>query len=199
MTTMNGNVATAFLLLLVAQSPVLAQRLTGRSPTGTVPAPVVSDRHDQFEGRFASVGDDVLIAGQPTEGALHAMQKAGVTTVVSLRAPSETKDLPYDEAKLVASLGMKYVNLYDSNPYTPFVLDRFAAEIADAKGKVLLHCTVAWRASHLWAAYLIGKRDVPVAVAIAQTHGINLMDTMGGKSRQPVEGFLNRDLKELHK
>jgi hypothetical protein len=63
---------------------------------------------------------------------------------------------------------------------------------------VLLHCTVAWRASHLWAAYLIAERGVPVEEALANARAINLGDIdhrMSG--RQPVEEFLNRSLPTL--
>ena len=66
--------------------------------------------------------------------------------------------------------------------------------MAAADGKVLLHCTIAWRASHLWAAYLIRERKVAVADALAQTRTINLMDNMrmGSSDQQPLEGFLGR-------
>lgn len=84
------------------------------------------------------------------------------------------------------------------NPYGPKQLDAFAAAIQSASGKVLLHCTVAWRASHLWAAYLIRDRHVPVAAALAQTRAINLRDEAPFNGQQPVEGFLGRTLPELH-
>lgn len=57
-------------------------------------------------------------------------------------------------------------------------------------------CTIAWRASHLWAAYLIKERGVPVDAALANARAINLMDDhrMGPGGRQPVEDFLGRVL-----
>jgi hypothetical protein len=74
----------------------------------------------------------------------------------------------------------------------------FAAAMSGAKGKVLLHCTIAWRASHMWAAYLIQYRDVPVARALDQARMINLMDGMRmDGDRQPVESFLDRSLPEV--
>jgi hypothetical protein len=83
------------------------------------------------------------------------------------------------------------------NPYGPKELDRFAAALASAEGKVLLHCTVAWRASHLWAAYLIRDRQVPVATALTQTRAINLRDDAPFGGQQPIEGFLGRPVPEL--
>ncbi|HET9777377.1 MAG TPA: hypothetical protein VFP77_12460, partial [Gemmatimonadaceae bacterium] len=57
---------------------------------------------------------------------------------------------------------------------------------------------IAWRASHLWAAYLIQYRNVPVATALKDARMINLMDDMRmGDSQQPVEAFLGRSLPEV--
>ena len=180
-----------------------AQRLTGPKPTGDVPAPVILDPHGQFQDKFASVGDDVFISGQPTEQALRDLHAKGVTTVVNLRSPEEMqKRVSFDEAALVKSLGMDYVYVPVRGnaefPYSPAAVKSFATAMTGAKGKVLLHCTVAWRASHLWAAYLIQYRDVPAAKALAQARTINLMDNMRmDGDRQPVEDFLGRSLPEV--
>jgi len=97
---------------------------------------------------------------------------------------------------------MKYVYIpmrgTAENPYGPKQLDAFAAAMAAADGKVLLHCTIAWRASHLWAAYLIRERHMPVATVLSQTRKINLMDNMRmGADQQPLEGFLGRVVPEM--
>src|SRR5207237_10140387 len=85
-----------------------------------------------------------------------------------------------------------------AHPYSADALKSFAAAMSGAKGKVLLHCTIAWRASHLWAAYLIKYRDVPVATALEQARMINLMDDMRmDGDRQPVEAFLGRTIPEV--
>jgi len=180
-----------------------AQHLTGLKPTGDVPAPVLLDAHGQFQAKFASVGDDVFISGQPTEQGLRDLRGKGVTTVVNLRSPEEmTKQVPFDEAALVKNLGMEYVYIPVRGnaefPYSPAALKSFGAAMTGAKGKVLLHCTVAWRASHMWAAYLIQYRGVPVAQALGQARTINLMDDMRmDGDRQPVEEFLGRSLPEV--
>lgn len=179
-----------------------AQRLTGPNPTGTVPAPVALDTRGLFQDKFARVGDDVFISGQPTEQGLRSLRDQGVTTIVNLRSPPEMARVPFDEAALVKELGMEYVYLPMRGtaelPYSPAAVKSFAAAMTNAKGKVLLHCTIAWRASHLWAAYLIQYRNVPVATALEQTRLINLMDNhrMDG-DRQPVEAFLGRSLPEV--
>ena len=73
----------------------------------------------------------------------------------------------------------------------------FADAMSESKGKVLLHCTIAWRASHLWAAYLIRDRNVPVANALSQARQINLMDDMRMAEQQPLEGFLGHVVPEM--
>lgn len=180
-----------------------AQRLTGPNPTGDVPAPVSLDTRGLFQEKFASVGSDVFISGQPTERGLRDLHTQGVTTVVNLRTPEEmTKRVPFDEAALVKELGMEYVYLPMRGnaefPYSPAAVKSFATAMSSAKGKVLLHCTIAWRASHLWAAYLIQYRDVPVATALQDARMINLMDDMRmDEDKQPVEAFLGRTLPEV--
>jgi uncharacterized protein (TIGR01244 family) len=203
-----AGVNTIRLAAIAAMSAVMsgvsgAQHLTGPHPTGAVPAPVALDTHGQFQEKFASVGDDMFISGQPTDRALRDLRAQGVTTVVNLRTPEEmSKRVPFDEAALVKELGMEYVYLpmrgTPEFPYSPAAVKSFAAAMSGAKGKVLLHCTIAWRASHLWAAYLIQYRDVPAATALQQARTINLMDDMRmDGDTQPVEAFLGRSLPEV--
>jgi len=56
---------------------------------------------------------------------------------------------------------------------------------------------VAWRASHLWGAYLIRDRKVPVETALSQTRKINLRDDAPFGGQQPIEEFLGRTIPEL--
>jgi uncharacterized protein (TIGR01244 family) len=180
-----------------------AQSIVGRGKTGPVPNPVNLDTTGLFQAKFVSVGDDMFIGGQPTEKALRELKAKGVTTVVNLRMPEEMARVGFDEAALVKELGITYVHIpmrgTADHPYGPRELDAFAAAMAAAEGKVLLHCTIAWRASHLWAAYLIRERKVPVAEALAQTRMINLMDDMrmATGDQQPLEGFLGRAVPEM--
>src|SRR5450759_2131493 len=88
------------------------------------------------------------------------------TAAVTVRAATRARS-PREE------LGMKYVYLpmrgTAEYPYAPEALKSFATARSEANGKVLLHCTIAWRASHLWAAYLIQYRHLPVETALRQT------------------------------
>lgn len=192
----------ALAMAMLVCSPAAGQSILGKGKTGPVPDPVVLDAKGLFQDKYVSVGDDMFIGGQPTEQALRDLKAKGVTTVVNLRMPEEMARVGFDEAALVQELGMKYVHIpmrgTAANPYGPKQLDAFAAALDVADGKVLLHCTVAWRASHLWAAYLIRERHVPVETALAQTRRINLMDDMRmGGDQQPLEGFLGQPVPQM--
>jgi uncharacterized protein (TIGR01244 family) len=188
-------------LMLVITRPAGAQNIVGKDKTGPVPNPVSLDTTGLFQAKFVSVGDDMFIGGQPTEKALRELRAKGVTTVVNLRMPEEMGRVGFDEAALTKELGMKYVHIpmrgSADYPYGPKQLDAFAAAMAAADGKVLLHCTIAWRASHLWAAYLIRERHVPAAAALTQARMINLMDDHRMGDQQPLEGFLGRVVPEM--
>lgn len=195
--------ATVVAALLVHSPAAAAQKLTGPTSAVTPPAPVALDTTGMFLAKFVSVGEDVFIGGQPTERALREMKARGVTTVVNLRMPAEmTRDVPFDEAALVRSLGMTYVYIpmrgNEEYPYSPEALAKFTEAMRATNGKLLLHCTIAWRASHLWGAYLIQERKVPPATALAQARSINLMDDhrMDG-TKQPLEQFLGHPVEGL--
>ena len=188
--------------LLSIAGQASAQNIVHTKP-GPVPNPVVLDNRGLFQDRYASIGDDMFIAGQPTAKALRELRAKGVTTIVNLRMPEEMAGVGFDEAALAKELGMRYVHIpmrgTPENPYGPKELDAFAAAMSSADGKVLLHCTIAWRASHLWAAYLIRERNFPVIDALTHTRQINLMDDMrmGNSPTQPLEGFLGRTVPEM--
>jgi len=188
--------------LLSIAGQASAQNIVHTKP-GPVPNPVVLDNRGLFQDRYASIGDDMFIAGQPTEKALRELRAKGVTTIVNLRMPEEMAGVGFDEAALAKELGMRYVHIpmrgTPENPYGPKELDAFAAAMSSADGKVLLHCTIAWRASHLWAAYLIRERHVPAVEAIRQTRQINLMDEMrmGNTATQPLEEFVGHAIPEM--
>jgi uncharacterized protein (TIGR01244 family) len=189
-------------LVALGASPAAAQNIVGAGKTGPVPDPVALDSDGLFQAKFVRVGDDMYIGGQPTEHAIRQLRADGLTTIVNLRMPEEIARVGFDEEALAKELGIRYVHIpmrgTPENPYGPKQLDAFSAAMASAVGKVLLHCTIGWRASHLWAAYLIRERGVPAAAAIAQARRINLMDDMRmTNGPQPLEGFLGRAVPEL--
>jgi uncharacterized protein (TIGR01244 family) len=200
------HVAIGAATILLLPSGSGAQKVVGPGRITSLPAPVVLDTSGMFLARYASVGDDLFIAGQPTPDALRAMKKLGVTTVINLRMPQEMTRIGFDEPALIQELGMKYVYIPmrggdGENSYSPQTLRRFAEAMKAADGKVLLHCTIAWRASHIWAAYLIQEHGIAEADVIKHARAINLMDDhrMDSSGRQPIEMFLGRAVAGLGK
>lgn len=174
--------------LLANEAPV-AGTLTGIDPAAL---PVTVDGIDGVQGGVFRDGR-VLIGGQPSETALKAFRDLGVTAVVNLRTPAETDDrerVPFDEAAAVANLGMAYVQIPlggDDHPYTSAAVERFAAVLDVHDGPVLLHCTVGWRASYMWVAYLIRYQSVPLDAALERGEAVAI-------SPPPLEGLLGRPL-----
>jgi len=143
---------------------------------------------DGFQGVLADAGK-VFISGQPTPEGLKRLKAEGVTTVISFRTPHEMDDreiVPFDEAALVTEMGMTYINIPlggDAHPYTPEALEKFASAMKALDGKALIHCTVAWRASHVWSAYLAKYEGVDINTAVAHGRAANM-------GVQPVEALL---------
>lgn len=157
--------------------------------------PVAVDTVDGVEPLFRD--GRLLVAGQPSKEALSKLRDLGVTVVVNLRTPAEMDDrgrVPYDEAAAVAELGMEYVWIPlggEEHPYTPAAVERFAQAMTEHGGPVLLHCTVAWRASYLWVAYLIRHHGMPLDQAIARGEAMAI-------SPSPLAGLLDRELSVVY-
>jgi uncharacterized protein (TIGR01244 family) len=197
--------AIAVAVALSTAADADAQKIVGQDSLRSLPAPVLLDTTGMFLARYARVGDDFFIGGQPTQRALRELKQLGVTTVINLRMPQEMTRIGFDEAQLIADLGMKYVHIpmrggTGEMSYSPETLRKFSEALKAADGKVLLHCTIAWRASHIWAAYLI-QQGIPDVAAVRHARTINLMDDhrMDDSGRQPLEMFLGRKVEGLGK
>jgi uncharacterized protein (TIGR01244 family) len=188
---------------VVTVSGAIALAASALAQQGAAPAPVVEiDRATlpvevkDIEGVQQRLFRDgrVFIAGQPSEQAFERFKALGVTVVVNLRTQREMDNrqaVPFDEPATLAKLGLEYLHIPlggDDNPWTPAAVERFAQALEKHRGPVLLHCTVAWRASYLWAAYLIryGGLDLDAAMARGRAIGIG---------RDPLEGLTGRQLK----
>lgn len=145
-----------------------------------------------FQGTVVETGN-LFISGQPDSAAFVLLKEKGVEAVINLRTQREMDNknfVPFNAKELVESLGMEYIHLPlggTETPYTPEALENFAKALESVKGKALIHCTVAWRASHIFAAWLIKYKDFPAAKAIEYARGINFGDL-------PIEGLLNQKL-----
>ena len=175
-----------FLLMCFAAAPVPAQ------PSGFLQTPVAMEA-EGFQEVLFKVAPNVYLSGQPSEAGFARAKQLGVTRVINLRTNMEMDSrevVPFDEAQLLADLGLDYVHVPSGGPKTPYAPE-LVAQVADAiagtQGNVLLHCTVAWRATHLWTAYLIEHQDVPFAQALAVGRQLNF-------GTFPLEGYLDAPL-----
>ena len=145
-----------------------------------------------FQEVFAQV-DNLYISGQPDEASFQKLKSEGVTTVVNLRTPNEMENrenVPFDEKTVVDSLGLEYIHIPLGGtefPYTNEALLKFADAVDKAEGKVLLHCTVGRRASHMWAAYLIQFKGFEPNKAIEYAKAVNF-------GEWPLEGLLGKKM-----
>jgi len=145
-----------------------------------------------FRHVLAEVGE-LYISGQPDKKSFDTLKDWGVTTVINLRTEREMANreyVPFDEKIVLDSLGMQYIHIPlggEDTPYNREGLEKFADALGKADGKVLLHCTVAWRASHMWAAYLIEYKGMSPDEAIRHAKAVNFGDL-------PLEGLLGKNI-----
>lgn len=149
----------------------------------------------EYEGEIRGLWRDgrIYIGGQPDESALKFLQDEGVTAIINLRTPAEVDDrerVPFDEALVVAELGMDYVHIPlggEAHPYSKEAVARFADVLERHDGLVFLHCTVGWRASYLWSAYLISEHGFGINQSMARGKAMAINDL-------PIEGLLGQEL-----
>ena len=117
----------------------------------------------------------VLLAGQPSEGALVELADRGTVLVIDLRLPGE--DRGFDEGAYVRALGMAYANPAFREPeqLTDEVLDEVRRLLNDHAGhSVLLHCASANRVGAVWLAARVMDQDVPWATALEEARRVGL-------------------------
>ena len=118
--------------------------------------------------------EDLGTAGQPSAVQLAEVARAGVRTVVDLRAPHEPRG--FDEASAVKAAGMEYVLL----PVTPATLDdatftAFLQVVRDpAKRPLLVHCATANRVGGLLLPYFLIDERMPQAAALQLAQEVGL-------------------------
>jgi hypothetical protein len=69
----------SFAVFALLSAPAVAQKMTGPHPAPEIPAPQLLETTGLFLQRFAKVGDDLFITGQPTQEGLRELKKRGVT------------------------------------------------------------------------------------------------------------------------
>ncbi len=117
-----------------------------------------ADTPEPYLSTKASPVDDLRFLGpQPSEADLKALSSQGIGTVINFRRPEEMADLEFDEAQILASQSIRYVQIpIGRGQYSPLQLAQLSDALGEANdGKILLHCGSGWRASEVLVAHLV--------------------------------------------
>lgn len=163
--------------ILALVSIIAAAALSVAQNGNTIKFPTKSDKPN-FQAGIWDVGLG-YVAGQPTEDALRKLAQEGVKTVICFRGDDEMNDrtvVSFDEATLLKELGINYVHipLGSISDYSPSKVEEFAKALDKVDGKVLIHCTVGWRASMMWTSYLHQYQKQSLDDAIKAGEAMNL-------------------------
>ena len=128
-----------------------------------------------FEGiyNFLKLSDRLFTGGMPKAEQLSDAAQKGVDVVINL-APHEVPNAVPDEAQLVHSFGMQYINIpVNWNTPTRDGLDRFM-EVMDTNSgkKILVHCQANFRATAFVSLYRILRQGWNPDDAMAGMHKI---------------------------
>src|SRR3989304_3810119 len=115
-----------------------------------------------FNGMYnvLQLSDSLFTGGMPKADQLTDAAKQGVKVVINL-APHDVPHALPDEAELVNSLGMQYINIpVNWNTPTKEGLDKFMDAMDEHKDlKILVHCEANFRASAFVSMYRILRED----------------------------------------
>lgn len=114
---------------------------------------------------------NIFLSGQPSRENLEWLSKEGVSLVINIRTAPEIEKFTasqYDEAALVRELNMDYLQapVGGADGYKPETMEKISDAIVHVKGKVLIHCTIAARATLVWMAWLIRNNYCTIDEAV---------------------------------
>lgn len=126
---------------------------------------------------FLTPAANLGTGGRAQPADLQQAQAQGVKTVINLCPVSED---PFDEAALVASLGMDYVNIAVASAadLTPAKARELANVLAAKSGPTLVHCASGNRVGALFAlkAHHVDGAPAEQAIEIGRAHGLKAME-----------------------
>jgi len=122
---------------------------------------------------FLQLSDSLFTGGMPKADQLTDAAKQGVKVVINL-APHDVPHALPDEAELVNSLGMQYINIpVNWNTPTKEGLDKFMDAMDEHKDrKILVHCEANFRASAFVSMYRILREGWKPDEALEVMHKI---------------------------
>jgi uncharacterized protein (TIGR01244 family) len=127
-----------------------------------------------FQAKTIHEFGGVFLAGQPTPAGFAEAKKAGVRTVVNLRAANE---LDWNEKATVEGLGMQFVHvpIASAEALTDEVFAKMRELLKDkTKRPMLVHCFSAGRVGATWLAHRVLDDGLTVEAALAEAKEIGL-------------------------
>lgn len=141
---------------------------------------------------FNKPSQNLLTGGQPSPADLANLKKAGITTVINLRSPSEEPSR--DEKAEVEALGLQYISLpingsIDITSENARKLD----VLLKGNESVFLHCSSGNRVGALMAirAHEIEGKSADEALQIGRAAGL-------GSLEEEVKSLLNDNTASMH-
>lgn len=123
--------------------------------------------------------DGVYCSGQPTEEQFAQLKSVGVARVVHLRAPIET-GTGWEEAK-AAELGIEFVRIPigGAADLTPDNVSKLAAQLAGAKGPVLVSCASSNRVGAMMAlkSKIVDGKSAADALQVGKDCGLTKLES----------------------
>ncbi len=172
------------LVVLVAAAAVVttAWAVPPKKEAATLAEAKAGDEEEKLEPyqcgkvqRLHTLGG-VFLASQPEKEDFTHAKEGGIKFVLNLR---EKDEMDWDEAELVESLGMEYVNVPFKSPKT--LTDEVFAETRkllsnEKKRPLLVHCASANRVGAVWLAHRVldGGKSYDEALKEAKTVGLKL-------------------------
>jgi uncharacterized protein (TIGR01244 family) len=103
---------------------------------------------------------DFFLAGQPAKETLDSLYSVGVKMVINIRTEEEMASHnleAYDEGEYIRDMGMEYMHIPVGGTagFTPEAITAINSAITKTRGKVLIHCRTAGRATLTWMAWLV--------------------------------------------
>jgi protein tyrosine phosphatase (PTP) superfamily phosphohydrolase (DUF442 family) len=146
---------------------------------------------------FLPLSEKLFSSGMPKAGQLRDAAEQGIAVVINL-APHDVPDALPDEAELVRTLGMQYINIpVNWNTPTRDGLDKFMDAMDEHRDKKLLvHCQANFRASAFISMYRILRQGW------AEEDALQVMHKIWDEDAYPVwrmfiEGTLRRSREGL--
>ena len=120
---------------------------------------------------FLYQAGDFFLGGQPEMETLDTLVSLGVTLIINIRTEQEVnfqKSTGYDEESYVIKKGLDYIHVPIGGVagYTPEAINAINNSIKLTKGKVLIHCRSAGRATLAWMAWLIRYNNYSIDDAV---------------------------------